>query len=44
MWGFPNIKKAHEVDVVTVEVSKHFEWGLQGFNYDWLRLQDVQAF
>jgi hypothetical protein len=44
LWGFPDVKETHQVNVVAVQISEDLQGGLQGFNYNWLGLQDVEAF
>jgi len=42
--GFPNVKEAHKVNVVAVNVAKNLNRGLQRINQGRLRLKDVKAF
>ena len=39
----PNIKEAHHVDVVAMDVSKNLDWRLQRLDHDGLSLQNVGA-
>lgn len=40
-WMAPNVQESHQVNIVTMDVTKYFNWGLESLNDRGLSLQNV---
>ena len=44
LWRLPNIKETHQINVLTMNIAKDFDWGSDFFDDDWLSSHDLGAF